>query len=71
MTITTAQVEKLLTGNHRFSHVAFSIMLTRLKKIYNADPSPNSLKKCTDEINAFVKIFSSILGTELAVISKL
>ncbi|MDR0379266.1 MAG: hypothetical protein LBI62_04885 [Candidatus Accumulibacter sp.] len=71
MNATTTQVQKILTGNSTFSQVGFSMLLTRLKRTYSKDPSPASLQKCADEINAFLQKYAPIMAADYATISKL
>lgn len=71
MSITSTQAQKILTGNHKFSQLGFSMLITRLKGIYSKDSSPVSLKKCTDEINAFLQKFAMIMAADFAIISKM
>lgn len=63
------QVEKLLQGNHTFSQLGFSMLLTRLKGLYAKDPS--GIGKYTSEINVFLEKFNSIMANDYAIISKL
>lgn len=69
MKVTQQQTEKLLKGNHSFSQLAFSMMLTRLKTIYAKNPA--SLQSCTDEINTFLDKFQSIMGQTYEAITRL
>ena len=69
MQVTQEQTKKLLEGNQNFTQLGFSMMLTRLKKLYAGDPS--KLQSCTTEINAFLSKFKVIMGDDYATISKL
>ena len=71
MNITPAQAQKLLNGNHTFSQLGFSMLITRLKGAYAEDPSEATLQKCVTEINAFLNKYLAIIAADLAVISKL
>lgn len=71
MNISFQQAKKLLSGNHTFTQLGFSMMLTRLKGLYMKDPSQATLEKCTDEINAFLTKFSTIMKSDYEIISKL
>jgi hypothetical protein len=71
MTVTTTQAQKILTGNSTFSQLGFSMLLTRLKGVYAKDPSPASLQKCAQEINAFLQKYAPIMTSDFAIISKL
>lgn len=71
MNITTEQTKKLLTGNHTFSQLGFSMLVTRLKKAYSDDSSANSLQKCTNEINTFFQKYPALAVKEFEIISKL
>ena len=71
MTVTAAQTQKILTGNYKFSQLGLSMMVTRLKSIYTKDASQAVLQNCTNEINAFLQKYSSILSADNSVISTL
>ncbi|MDR1619377.1 MAG: hypothetical protein LBS18_01745 [Clostridiales bacterium] len=71
MTVTPTQAQKILTGNSTFSQLGFSMLLTRLKRVYSKDPSHASLQKCTAEINTFLKKYAPIMAPDFAIISKL
>ena len=71
MSITAAQAQELLTGNHTFSQLGLSMLVTRLKSSYAKDSSQASLQKCANEINTFLEKYSSIIVADLAVISEL
>ncbi len=69
MKITQVQAQRLLTGKQSFSQLGFSMLLTRLKGLYAKDPS--KLNVMTDEINAFLCKFASIMTADYAAIVKL
>jgi hypothetical protein len=71
MNVTSAQTQKILTGNSTFSQLGFSMLLTRLKGVYTKDSSQASLQKCTEEINAFLQKYAPIMVSDFATISKL
>ena len=71
MNVTAEQTQRILTGNHKFSQLGLSMMITRLKSIYAKDSSQEVLQKCADEINVFLRKYSSILATDSMIISKL
>lgn len=71
MKVTPQQTEKLLQGNHTFSQLGFSMMLTRLKGMYAKDPSAAVLKTAMNEINTFIDKFKVIMANDFAIISKL
>jgi len=71
MKITPQQTEKLLKGNHKFSQLGFSLLLTRLKGVYTKTPTPETLKACNVEMNAFLGKFQSIMSADYAIIAKL
>jgi hypothetical protein len=71
MSLTLDQAEKLLSGNHSFSQLGFSLMVMRMKSQYRKNPDPATLRSCTDEINAFLQKFSMVMAGDYAVISEL
>ena len=71
MQASTRQVEKVLTGNHTFSQLGFSMLMWRLKRAYDQSSTPEILSKCTSEINDFLVKYEKIMAADYAVISKL
>ena len=71
MQVTSQQTEKLLRGDHSFSQLGFSMMMTRLKGMYAKDPSQAALQKSMSEINLFLDKFKSIMENDYAIIAKL
>lgn len=71
MTITAEQTKKVLVGNATFSQFGFSMLITRLKTMYSQNPTSDTLKVCTNEINAFLTKFQKIMAADFAIISKL
>ena len=71
MNITPVQTEKLLSNNLTFSLLSFSMLVTRLKGIYEKDTSQEKLQSCANEINAFLQKYGAIMQKDCAVISKL
>ena len=69
MKVSTLQVEKILKGNQSFSQLGFSMLITRLKGQYAKDPS--KLGSCTEEMNAFLNKFSSIMVADYSIIEKI
>ncbi len=71
MTVSEEQVEKILTTNISLSQMGFSLMVTRLKNIYKNNPTVENLKLCTNEINALLSKYQSVLRKDFETISKL
>jgi hypothetical protein len=71
MQITTTQAQKVLTNNYTFSQLAFSLLTTRLKRVYMRDSSEPTLLKCANEMNEFLAKYAVIMSEDFAIISKL
>jgi len=71
MIITPAQTQKILTGNHMFSQLGFSMLVTRLKGVYAKDASQDVLQNCMNEMNAFLKKYDAIMLADYSVIANL
>lgn len=71
MHVTIKQVEKAITGDYNFSQLGLSMMMLRLKRLYDKSPTAEVLKKSTDEINAFLKKYEQIMSADYAVLSGL
>ena len=64
MSIVPTQTEKLLKSSQSFSQFGFSMLITRMKMQYERHPSQATLQSCTDEINAFLTKFRSIMSKD-------
>lgn len=71
MNVTSAQVQKILTGNHVFSMLGFSMLVTRLKGVYVKNPSPSALQNCVAEMNTFIHKYGAVMAADIATISKI
>ena len=71
MQVTMKAAEKAMNGNHTFSQLGFSMLMWRLKRMYDQEPTSGILQKCTDEINTFLQKYKSIMADDYAVISNL
>lgn len=71
MQITSAQAQKILTGNQKFSMLGFSMLITRMKGVYSRNSSPATLQSCVDEFNIFLQKYASIMQADIAIISKI
>ena len=71
MTVTIEQTEKLLKGSQKFKIFPFSMMLTHLKETYANDSSQPVLERCTEDINAFLVKYHSIMTEDYAIIEKI
>ena len=71
MNITPNQTEELLNNDLTFSLLSFSMLVTRLKGLYEKDSSQEKLDTCTNEINSFLKKYGVIMEKDFAAISKL
>ena len=71
MNLTSEQMTRILTGSYSFSMLGFSMLITRLKGIYNNDPTSENLKKCLSEVNLFINKYKSIMGSDYSVIEKI
>ncbi|MCL2387610.1 MAG: hypothetical protein FWC89_08710 [Defluviitaleaceae bacterium] len=71
MRITTNQAEKAMTGGHVFSQLGLSMLLQRLKRMYSDKPTPETLQKCTEEINIFLEKYKKIMTADYAILSSL
>ena len=63
MNLSESQVKKLLlyTGNVPITQIGLSLLITRLSRKYQNEPSLHVLKDSTNELNTFINKFSSIM----------
>jgi len=73
MQLNLGQVKKLLEfgGSTGIKQTVLNTALTRLRRTYEEDPCQETLEKCTGEINGILGRFSSILGDDFNLISKI
>ncbi|MCL2295313.1 MAG: hypothetical protein FWC36_10715 [Spirochaetes bacterium] len=72
MKVTLKQTEKLLAGEgQKFEQFAFSMLLTRLRERYAKDSSQATVESCTNEVNAFLEKYKSIMAEDYAIIQSL
>jgi len=65
------QAKKALAGSHTFSQLSLSLMMFRLKRMYEQNPTGATLTKCTEEINAFLDKYSKIMTADYSILSRL
>ncbi|MCL2254154.1 MAG: hypothetical protein FWC09_06885 [Lachnospiraceae bacterium] len=71
MKVSLEQTEKLLCGNHSFTQIGLSMMMTRMRGAYAKDPSPEVLTKSMEELNLFFDKFKSLVEKDYSVIAQL
>jgi hypothetical protein len=71
MSVSIQQTEKLLQENHKFTQLGLSMLITRLKSLYEKDRSQELLEKSMNEINTFLNKFKNIMLNDYEIISKL
>jgi len=71
MTVTIQQTEQILHGQYKFSQLAFSMLVTRLKTLYAKAPTPSTVEKCAEEINAFLGRYHKTMVSDAATIKNL
>ena len=71
MQVNTRQAEMAMNGNHSFRQLGFSMLLWRLKRMYGQEPTLDTLKRCTEEINVFLEKYKNIMSADYAIISDL
>jgi hypothetical protein len=68
-----SQTKKLLeyTGQVQLKQLALNMALTRLKTRYKADSTPDTISKCTKDLNAILDKFAPIMENDYNWIVKL
>jgi hypothetical protein len=66
MTLNSGQVKKLLetTKPIKFKQMALSLMYTRLKNMYQKDPSAATVTACMTQINDLFKKFGASMNDD-------
>jgi len=70
LNITPTQTEKLLQGKEPFTQLGFSMLVNRLRHLYN-NATPDILGQAEEEINAFLQKYEAIMDVDFALIETL
>ncbi len=71
VTITIEQTEKVLTGDTKFSQLAFSMLITRMKTLYAKYPTKETLQTFAEEITEFIEKSKVLMAADYEAICKL
>jgi hypothetical protein len=73
MKLDDSQTKKLLefTGQPQLNQLSLKMALTRLKGLYKLNPTPDTISKCTSDLNALLEKFSMIMKSDYEWIIKL
>jgi hypothetical protein len=66
MSLNSGQVKKLLETNKplKFKQLSLSLMYTRLKNMYQKDPSPATISACMTQLNNLFAKFGATLSDD-------
>jgi len=70
VTITIEQTEKILTGDTKFSQLAFSMLITRMKTLYAKYPTKETLQTFAEEITGFIEKSKVLMAADYETICK-
>ena len=68
VTVTIEQTEKILTGTPKFSQLAFSMLITRMKTLYAKYPTKETLQTFAEEITAIIEKSKILMAADYEVI---
>ena len=73
VTVTVEQTEKLLnlSGSIKFSQIGFSMLLTRMKTLYNKYKSKETLQTFAEEITAYIQKSKILMAADYEIICRL
>jgi hypothetical protein len=73
MKLTDVQTKRLLDykGQPQLKQLALNMALTRLKGIYQSNPTPAVVSKCTSDLNAIFDKFAAIMQPDYEWITSL
>ena len=71
VTVTIEQTEKVLTGETKFSQLAFSMLITRMKTLYAKYPTKQTLQTFAEEITGFIEKSKVLMAADYDIISRL
>jgi CheY-like chemotaxis protein len=64
VTVTLEQTELLLSGNHKFSQLGFSMLLTRMKTLYAKYPTQATLQTFAEEITEYIEKYKILMAAD-------
>jgi hypothetical protein len=66
MELSSAQVKKLLETSKpiKFKQLSLSLMYTRLKSMYQKNPTPTTISTCTSQLNDLLKKFGTSISDD-------
>jgi len=71
VTVTIEQTEKVLTGESKFSQLAFSMLITRMKTLYAKYPTKETLQTFAEEITEFIEKSKVLMAADYEIIRNL
>jgi CheY-like chemotaxis protein len=71
VTVTIAQTEKILTGETKFSQLAFSMLVTRMKTLFAKYPTKQTIQTFAEEITAFIEKSKVLMAADYETIGRL
>ena len=71
VTVTIAQTEKILTTDTKFSQLAFSMLVTRMKTLYAKYHTKETLQTFAEEITTFIEKSKVLMAADYEIIGQL
>jgi hypothetical protein len=71
--LSEVQTRKLLeyAGQPQLKQLSLNMALTRLKGLYKSNPTPATISKCTEDLNAIFEKFAAVMKNDYEWIVKL
>ena len=65
------QTRRIVEGDYRFTMVSFSLLVTRLKKLYAKEPTQFTLMECQRDLNYFLDKYGTLMPGDTRTIQKI
>lgn len=67
------QFEKIIKGraDHKSSNLGLNLLISRLKRKYETDQTPEEMKNCVKEMNLFFEKYKKIVTEDVEKIKKM
>jgi len=69
--VSMEQARKIVEGNYRFMMVSFSLLVSRLKRVYAKEPTDFILMDCMRDLNYFLDKYGDLMSEDIRTVQKI
>jgi len=66
--VSAEQAKKIVEGDYKFTMVSFSLLVTRLKRVYSESPTGLTLKTCMSDLNFYLEKHGTFMPRDVKII---